>query len=131
VNTILPAPNGPYLCAGDLVVVTATGTRSASQATLCRCGGSANPPWCDSTHERLRFADPGRLPPGAPAGRAGTGIATVTVRPGGPLRITGPMTLASADGRTTADEPMVLCRCGGSATKPYCDGTHRRSGFRG
>lgn len=24
---------------------------------------------------------------------------------------------------------IMLCRCGHSETKPYCDGTHRRAGF--
>ena len=24
----------------------------------------------------------------------------------------------------------ALCRCGGSANKPYCDGTHKTNGFR-
>jgi len=27
-------------------------------------------------------------------------------------------------------EVVVLCRCGGSATKPFCDGTHKRNGFQ-
>jgi len=29
-----------------------------------------------------------------------------------------------------AEETMYLCRCGGSANKPYCDGTHRKNGFK-
>jgi CDGSH-type Zn-finger protein len=27
--------------------------------------------------------------------------------------------------------PCALCRCGGSANKPFCDGTHARKGFDG
>lgn len=25
--------------------------------------------------------------------------------------------------------PLALCRCGGTATKPFCDGSHRDNGF--
>jgi CDGSH-type Zn-finger protein len=130
-NTILPAPNGPYMCGGAFVIVTASGERAASQATLCRCGGSANQPYCDSSHERLRFADAGRLPTGAPPGRAGPGTATLTPQAGGPLRVDGPVIIAASDGRTSTGDPLFLCRCGGSSTKPFCDGTHRRNGFTG
>lgn len=27
------------------------------------------------------------------------------------------------------DRPLALCRCGGAATKPFCDGSHRHNGF--
>jgi CDGSH-type Zn-finger protein len=28
------------------------------------------------------------------------------------------------------DGPIVLCRCGQSANKPFCDGAHREAGFK-
>ena len=30
-----------------------------------------------------------------------------------------------------ARRPIALCRCGGSAKKPFCDGTHKHNGFSG
>jgi CDGSH-type Zn-finger protein len=56
----------------------------------------------------------------------------VTVRSNGPLRLEGEIALLDADGRPfgLAGRTVVsLCRCGQSANKPFCDGTHAKVGF--
>jgi CDGSH iron-sulfur domain-containing protein 3 len=69
-----------------------------------------------------------------------TGMATATdtvvikVRHNGPYKVTGPIKVIDADDREydLADrgETIVLCRCGGSQSKPFCDGTHKQIGFQ-
>lgn len=58
---------------------------------------------------------------------------TITVRDDGNLRVAGPVTILDGEGNPFPVEPgkpVFLCRCGGSATKPFCDGTHRSIGFQ-
>jgi uncharacterized Fe-S cluster protein YjdI len=55
----------------------------------------------------------------------------VTIMPGGPLAVRGTMTLRTPDGSEVTTQRATLCRCGGSANKPFCDGTHRTNGFEG
>jgi CDGSH-type Zn-finger protein len=48
----------------------------------------------------------------------------------GPYLVKGVNTLLNSKGDVLLTEPqMALCRCGGSANKPFCDGTHARIGF--
>jgi len=57
---------------------------------------------------------------------------TIVVRRNGPYKVVGPVTIVDADGREFALPPgdgVVLCRCGRSSTKPFCDATHKRIGF--
>jgi len=60
---------------------------------------------------------------------------TIQVRKNGPYRIQGEIALIDHDGNPIpipAGETVIsLCRCGGSVTKPFCDGTHSRIGFKG
>ena len=56
--------------------------------------------------------------------------AVVKVRESGPYRISGTFVLTDADGSVyPVDGVVALCRCGGSETKPFCDGTHKTNGF--
>jgi CDGSH-type Zn-finger protein len=49
----------------------------------------------------------------------------------GPLWIRGGIPVVSADGvEYEVRNRMALCRCGASRNKPFCDGSHRRIGFR-
>jgi CDGSH-type Zn-finger protein len=49
----------------------------------------------------------------------------------GPLSIRENLEIVSGTGRVVARvERARLCRCGGSASKPFCDGTHAKIGFR-
>lgn len=55
---------------------------------------------------------------------------TIKVRESGPYLVTGTVTLIDADGNPyVTEEKFVLCRCGGSQTKPFCDASHRTNGF--
>lgn len=50
----------------------------------------------------------------------------------GPLQVKGPVELVDHDGNRydlRGRKTIFLCRCGGSTTKPFCDGTHSRTGF--
>jgi CDGSH-type Zn-finger protein len=50
----------------------------------------------------------------------------------GPLLVSGGVRVVDADGKLLFEgERAALCRCGGSANKPFCDGTHKTNGFSG
>jgi CDGSH-type Zn-finger protein len=55
----------------------------------------------------------------------------ITAKPGGPYMVEGPITLIGPDGQEVEvkGNKTWLCRCGGSANKPFCDGTHSKIGF--
>jgi uncharacterized Fe-S cluster protein YjdI/CDGSH-type Zn-finger protein len=60
--TVVPMRNGPLLVRGRVEVRHDDGTLEVlPRATLCRCGGSANKPFCDNTHLRNGFRAPGEV----------------------------------------------------------------------
>lgn len=56
---------------------------------------------------------------------------TIKVRENGPYLVRGSLTLTDVDGNeyTMEGANVALCRCGGSQTKPFCDGSHKTNGF--
>jgi CDGSH-type Zn-finger protein len=167
---------------------------------LCRCGQSANKPFCDGSHRRVGFqtddvADPGPRSTRAKAygsdevgidddralcvhaGFCGTKVTNawklaardelttadrtqlvamaqhcpsgallahlggvelepalpveVVLMPDGPLWVTGGVPVERSDGvELEPRNRITLCRCGASANKPLCDGSHSEAGFR-
>jgi CDGSH-type Zn-finger protein len=57
----------------------------------------------------------------------------INVFPNGPLRITGNFVIKDGEGKEfdlAGRAAIALCRCGQSANKPFCDGSHARTGFQ-
>jgi 3-phenylpropionate/trans-cinnamate dioxygenase ferredoxin subunit len=60
-------------------------------------------------------------------------MATIKVLQNGPYLVQGDdVTAVDWNGITypVSKRPFALCRCGGSTTKPFCDGTHSKTGFK-
>jgi 3-phenylpropionate/trans-cinnamate dioxygenase ferredoxin subunit len=58
----------------------------------------------------------------------------IRITENGPYLLYGAVEIKDADGNvydTGGKKVVALCRCGGSTTKPFCDGTHSRTGFAG
>jgi CDGSH-type Zn-finger protein len=183
---------------------TVTEIAHPTPCALCRCGGSANKPFCDGTHARKGFdgtdavdeqtrGERARAYEGngivmyddrsicTHAGFCGTAVtnvwkmiaatadtnvrvqvagmvercpsgalsyaladhgdgdiveiepdlpAQVAVTPDGPLWVTGGVPVETSSGRSLEPRNRVtLCRCGASANKPLCDGSHKEIGF--
>ncbi len=129
VNLVRVRENGPLAFTAELAIA---GHGDSLRATLCRCGHSNNKPFCDGAHTAAGFTATGE-----PATKESTPLAirngpvTVTPRQDGPLLITGNLEVVTGTGRTMDRcGKTALCRCGQSANKPYCDGTHTKVGFK-
>lgn len=147
-NMCRVAPDGPLHLTGRIRIEPADGVvEETNEAFLCRCGASRAKPFCDDSHHGAGFADPGmiqggRLVPdaggtdadavrgGAAQAREAVDAVTIACATNGPLLVRGPLTVVGEDGGTSRGSKGALCRCGESATKPFCDGSHRGCGFR-
>jgi CDGSH-type Zn-finger protein len=212
-------PNGPYVVSGAVPVTRRSVVRSEhgeptawrttadlsarNVVALCRCGGSANKPFCDGTHAVKNFDGTETATGSTYDERAktyqGAGVvvrddrsicehagfcgnrltnvwemvsgsgtedsslrsqmmamiehcpsgaltyrlsvngpdvepelpAGIAVTDDGPYFVTGGLPVERSDGKPFEPRPRVtLCRCGGSANKPLCDGSHKDIGFR-
>jgi CDGSH-type Zn-finger protein/uncharacterized Fe-S cluster protein YjdI len=132
-NTVTVRPDGPLHVRGELEIETPEGVVQRTRAALCRCGASANKPFCDGSHREAGFEHGGGFVLGKPIEPPPTEAdGPLRIRPSrrGPLLFSGILEIRSADLATWARiQHPALCRCGQSRHKPFCDGTHHDVGF--
>ena len=134
-NAIALSVDGPLYVRGDIHIKKPLGETllEDTRVALCRCGESRNKPFCDNSHKQTNFRDKGilgddRLMKG-PTGDARRLRIIPTVN--GPLLLRGEVEIRSADGETVyRGSRTALCRCGHSANKPFCDGSHAEVNWR-
>jgi CDGSH-type Zn-finger protein/uncharacterized Fe-S cluster protein YjdI len=135
-NRIVLRPNGPVYFYGDIEVQDHEGNTvlKDTRFAFCRCGASGNKPACDNSHQEIRWkggikADTSKMPE---INEEEHGKLLIKLMKNGPAILEGSYTMESASiGKHTSDKGVALCRCGGSSTKPFCDGTHKQNGFEG
>lgn len=137
-NSVLVSADGPIYVRGELDLMGAFNqvSRHETRMALCRCGASRNKPYCDGSHAAAGFRDPAVSPAGkreplredAPVG----GPLRIEASQNGPLVLRGNLRLMDAEGEVVAQMTRcILCRCGHSKEKPFCDGSHQTVGFQG
>ncbi|PJZ58895.1 CDGSH iron-sulfur domain-containing protein [Leptospira barantonii] len=131
VNKVYVRENGPLAFHADLDL---TGQNDLGfRITLCRCGASKNKPFCDSSHNEIKFSASGEpLTKESSPLEIRNGKVSIKATHNGPLKVGGNLEICSGTGRTIDRvHEAYLCRCGGSSNKPFCDGTHKKNGFQG
>ncbi len=128
-NIVVVAASGPLYIRGNVEVRDFTGTTllEDTRVALCRCGESTNKPFCDNSHKQANFGDPGVLGENRLASKPAADGGKLRIVPAvdGPLLLNGEVEIRSADGETAYHgTKSALCRCGRSANKPFCDGSH-------
>ena len=129
VNLLSIREAGPYAVRADIVL---DGKPLGYRATLCRCGASKNKPFCDQAHKEIGFDATGEPPSGkTDMLEVRDGELAIDPERDGPYKVRGNLEIISGTGRVVARvQSARLCRCGHSNTKPFCDGSHARVGFK-
>jgi len=131
-NTVTVANHGPLYVRGDLAIDGAADDMVGVKfrAALCRCGQSANKPFCDNSHEKTGFKDHGAVGQRGDESVEVGGALAIKSAPNGPLLLNGNFEIVNSSGRVAwRGTKAALCRCGESKNKPFCDGSHKAAGF--
>ncbi|MDT8319733.1 MAG: CDGSH iron-sulfur domain-containing protein [Xanthomonadales bacterium] len=131
-NEALISNGGPLQITGNITLVHEDGSvQYANHLTLCRCGHSAAKPTCDEQHLEAEFLNAGRLSEVSEiAASQRPSKITLSCIKDGPVTFRGRLRLHNQFGQECVKMRGSLCRCGHSASKPFCDGSHARIGFK-
>jgi CDGSH-type Zn-finger protein/uncharacterized Fe-S cluster protein YjdI len=132
-NTIQVTYRGPLYATGDLAIEGVAGDMPGVRfrAALCRCGASKNKPFCDNSHLKSGFDDTGSVGETGLGSDSTGGTLSIKPLPDGPLLLNGNLTIRAGSGRLAwQGAQTALCRCGASRNKPFCDGSHKKVGFK-
>ncbi len=136
-NSIMVRPDGPLICKGDepITLQDADGNilLQEREFALCRCGFSANKPFCDGSHKQQGVSMSQQFDDAREEDISGEqGELVITVKENAMYSFKGPVTIFSRDGSSkTGRTRGALCRCGHSENKPFCDAKHKKFGFTG
>jgi CDGSH-type Zn-finger protein len=131
-NESLVTNGGPLQLTGNITLVHDNGeVQYANHLTLCRCGHSGSKPSCDGQHLEMEFLNPGKISEASEisASQRPSKI-TLSCIKDGPITFRGRLRLHNQFGQECVKMRGSLCRCGQSASKPFCDGSHSRVGFK-
>ena len=129
INSINIVTDGPLAVNGDLILNSQQ--ESSPRATLCRCGASKNKPYCDNSHIKIAFKDPGMPETDELSHDLNSEPLSVATTKDGPLVMAGSVEIRNAENvAVNRAKNLALCRCGASKNKPYCDGSHIQIDFK-
>ncbi|WP_419164320.1 CDGSH iron-sulfur domain-containing protein [Candidatus Palauibacter sp.] len=128
--------DGPLVAQGSLRVLEPGAEEGVvkPRAAFCRCGRSANKPYCDGAHKDTDFEASGPIDTSRSVAADATDDAgaevVVTPHANGPYHFDGVVEISGEghEGTVRFEKPW-LCRCGASKNKPFCDGAHKEIGF--
>ena len=131
-NEVLVSNGGPLQVTGNITLVHEDGrVQYANHLSLCRCGHSRSRPVCDDRHVDMEFLHSGKIfEVSEVAASSRPSKITISCIKDGPVTFRGRMRLHNQFGQECVKMRGSLCRCGQSASKPFCDGSHSRVGFK-
>jgi CDGSH-type Zn-finger protein len=131
-NEALVTNAGPLQLTGNITLVLEDGSvQYANHLSLCRCGHSGTKPNCNGEHIEKEFLNPGKISEASEiAASQRPSKITVSCIKDGPVTFRGRLRMHNQFGQEVVKMRGSLCRCGQSASKPFCDGSHSRTGFK-